>query len=310
MPRPFRFALQATGAGSRREWRDWCRKAEDLGYSTVALPDHLGDQWAPMVALAAAADATERIRLLTGVLAVDFRNPVVAAREAATLDLVSEGRLEVGIGAGWLPGDYRSAGIPFDAPAERVERLGEALTVMKSLWRDGTCTFSGNHYQVRAARGAPAPHTRPHPPVLIGGGGRRVLSLAAREADIVGFNTSLASGAIGVEAAASAHPDRFRERVAWVREAAGERFEDLELHCQTFMCQIVPDRRALAEATAPLFGLDPDDALEVPIALIGTVEEVCDDLLRRREEYGFSYWTIPGEAIDAFAPVVARLAGR
>lgn len=310
MARPFRFALQATGAASRREWRDWCRKAEGLGYSTVALPDHLGDQWAPMVALAAAADATERLRLLTGVLDNDFRHPVLAAREAATLDLVSEGRLEVGVGAGWLPADYESAGIPFDPPAVRVERLAEALTVMKSLWRDGTCTFSGRHYEVRGASGAPAPSSRPHPPVLVGGGGRRVLTLAAREADIVGFNAKLSSGSVGVDAAASARPARFRERVAWVRDAAGERFDGLELHCQTFLCQIIPNRRELAEAAAPLFGLDPDEALEIPLVLAGTVDQVCDDLVRRREEYGFSYWTVPAEVLDDFAPVVDRLAGR
>lgn len=310
MARPFRFAVQATGAESGRAWRDWCRKAEDLGYSAVAVPDHFGDQWAPVVALTAAADATERLRLLTGVLDNDFRHPVVLAREAATLDLVSEGRLELGIGAGWLPTDYETSGIPFDRPGVRIDRLAEALEVMKALWTDGACTFSGRHYQVRGAQGAPTPYTLPHPPILIGGGGRRVLTLAARHADIVGFNTNLASGEVGVAAAAAASPERFLERVAWVREAAGERFDDLELHCQTFLCQILPNRRQMAEAAAPLFGLDPDEALEVPLVLAGTVEEVCDDLLRRREELGFTYWTVPGDVLDDFAPVVQRLAGK
>lgn len=299
----------SSGASSGRAWRDFCRKVEDLGYSTLVVPDHLDDQWGPLVALTAAAEATERLRVGSLVFDNDFRHPVVLAKEAATLDLVSDGRFEFGIGAGWMKTDYDGSGIPYDPPAVRIERLGEGLAVMKALWAEGRCTFAGRHYTITGAEGAPVPRTRPHPPVLIGGGGWRVLGLAAREADIVGFNASLISGHIGAEAAVSALPERFRERVAWVREAAGDRFERLELQCHTFFTQIVPDRQELARVLAPAFGLKPEQALEVPLVVMGTVEEVCDDLVRRREEYGFSYWTIQGEAVDAFAPVVARLAG-
>jgi probable F420-dependent oxidoreductase len=297
----------SSGASSGQAWRDFSRKVEDLGYSTLVVRDHLDDQWGTLVAISAAAEATERLRVGSLVFDNDFRHPVVLAKEAATLDLVSDGRFEFGIGAGWMKADYDASGIPYDRPGVRVERLAEALGVMKALWADGRCTFAGRHYTVTGAEGAPVPRTRPHPPLLVGGGGREVLGLAAREADIVGFNTSLRAGRIGAEAAVGALPERFRERVTWVRDAAGDRFERLELQCHTFLTQIVPDRRELARVLAPAFGLSPEQALEVPLVVMGTVEEVCDDLVRRREEYGFSYWTIQDEA-DAFAPVVARLA--
>lgn len=309
MTRPFRFSVQASRADSARAWRELARKAEDLGYSTLFVPDHLDDQLGPLVALATAAAVTESLRVGSLVFDNDYRHPVVLAKEAATLDLLSEGRLELGLGAGWMRSDYDASGIPFDAPGVRVDRMVEGLEVMKALWSTGRCTFSGRHYEVRDALGSPRPRTRPRPTLLIGGGGRRVLSIAAREADIVGFNTSLTAGYVGPEAAASALPERFHERVAWVREAAGERFAGLELQCHTFLCQVTPDRRDLAEHMAPMFGLAPEAALDVPLLLVGTVEEICDDLLRRREAFGFSYWTIQGDAMESFAPVVARLRG-
>ena len=310
MLRPFRFALQARSAGSGAAWRQLARKAEDLGYSTLFLPDHFDDQLGPLTALAGAAAATERLKVGTLVLSNDYRHPVVLAKEAATLDLLADGRLELGLGAGWLRSDYDAAGMTFDPPGVRIERLAEAVAVMKALWATGSCDFSGRHYRVTGAVGSPRPATRPHPTLLLAGGGRRMLSLAAREADIVGFNTRLSSGAVDAAAAAASLPERFAERVAWVREAAGDRFEGLELQCHTFFCQVTTDRRQLAEAMAPMFGLTAEQAVEVPLVLIGTVEEICDDLVRRREAYGFSYWTVRGDAMESFAPVVERLAGR
>ena len=310
MARPFRFSVQAREAASGPVWRDLARKAEDLGYYTLFLPDHLADQLGPLTALATAAAVTERLRVGTLVLDNDYRHPVVLAKEAATLDLLADGRLELGLGAGWLRSDYESAGLPFDPPGVRIERLTEAVAIMKALWSKGACDFSGRHYRVTGAVGSPRPATQPHPTLLLAGGGRRMLSLAAREADIVGFNALLSTGAVDAQTAAAALPDRFRERVTWVREAAGERFDHLELQCHTFFCMVTPDRRQLAEGMAPAFGLTAEQAADVPIVLIGTVEEICDDLVRRRDEYGFSYWTIRGEAMEAFAPVVERLAGR
>ncbi|MGH9075821.1 MAG: TIGR03621 family F420-dependent LLM class oxidoreductase [Acidimicrobiales bacterium] len=308
--RRLRFAVQARKAESGRAWRQLARKVEALGYSTLYVPDHLDDQWAPVVALTVAAEATDTLRVGSLVLDNDYRHPVVLAKEIATLDLVAEGRLEVGLGAGWLRADYGQAGLPYDPAQVRVERLAEGLAIMKSLWSEGTATFAGRHYTVDAAQGSPLPYSRPHPPVVIGGGSRRVLSLAAREADIVGINPSLAAGEVGPETAASALAERFKERVAWVQESAGARFEELELQCLTFAAMIVADGRELRRTMAPSFGITAEQAETMPIVLVGTVDEVCEAIEARREEYGFSYWVVHDDAAEAFAPVVSRLAGR
>ena len=308
--RPFRFGVQLAGAPDARSWRERARAAEDLGYATLWMPDHLGDQWGPLVGLTAAAAATTTIRIGSLVFDNDYRHPGVLAREMATLDVVSEGRLELGMGAGWLRSDYEQHGLPYDPAGCRIERLEEGIRVVKALWGDGPVSIDGRHYRLSGASGGPRPVQRPHPPLLVGGGGRRVLTVAAREADIVGFNTSLAAGRIGSASARSALVQRFSERVAWVRDAAGDRFDELELHCHTAFCLVGVDRQATAEAMAPGFGISPEEALEVPIALVGSVDEICHSLERRREQLGFSYWAIPGNALEAFAPVVARLAGQ
>ena len=308
--RPFRFGVQVSGAPDGSSWRDLARLVEDLGYSTLWMPDHLDDQWAPLVGLTAAADATTTLRVGPLVLDNDYRHPAVVAREAATLDLVSDGRVELGLGAGWLRSDYDAHGLSYDPPATRVERLEEGVQVVKALWAGGPATFEGKHYRLSGAEGFPRPVQEPRPPLLIGGGARRVLTLAARQADIVGFNVSLGVGRVAPELAREALVERFRERVGWVREAAGERFDQLELHCHTSVCLVGVDRRAVAEAMAPSFGITPEEALAVPIAMVGTVDDICESLEQRREELGFSYWAVPGDAVRAFAPVVARLAGR
>jgi probable F420-dependent oxidoreductase len=281
-----------------------------MGYSTLYMPDHFGEQWGPLVGLTVAAEATDRLNVGALVFDNDYRHPVALAKEAATLDLVSEGRFEFGLGAGWLRSDYEQSGIPYDRPGVRIERLAEGLAIMKALWTDGKASFSGKHYTVADALGDPRPQTRPHPPICIGGGGRRVLSLAAREADIVGFNATLTAGYVGPEAAATATADQFDQRVAWVREAAGDRFDQLELQCHTSFVQVTDDRRAFAEAMAPAFEISAEDALEIPLVLVGTIDEMCETLRERRERYGFSYWVVSSDsAMDAFAPVVERLAG-
>lgn len=307
--RPFRFGLQVAHAADGRAWRDQARAAEDLGYATLWMPDHLDDQWGPLVGLTAAAGATTVLRVGSLVFDNDFRHPALLARESATLDLVSDGRLELGMGAGWLRSDYDGHGLAFDPPAVRVDRLAEGVAVVKAMWSGGAASFEGRHYTLRRAAAAPRPVQRPHPPLLVGGGGRRVLGLAAREADIVGFTANLAPGRVGPEVARSALAGRFRERVAWVRRAAGPRFDDLELHCHTALCLVGADPRATADALAPSLGLSPGEALDVPVALVGSVDHICETLLRRREEFGFSYWSVPGHARDAFGPVVSRLAG-
>jgi len=308
--RPFRFGVKLSSASDAPAWREQARAAEDRGYSTLWMPDHFDQQWGPVVGLTAAAAATRTIRIGALVFDNDYRHPGVLAKEMATLDVVSEGRLEFGIGAGWRKSDYDEMGIPFFPPGTRVERLEEAVQVVKALWADGRADFEGRHYQLRNAAGRPRPVQQPRPPILIAGGGRRVLGLAAREADIVGFNMNLGSGWVGPEAIRSAVAERFRQRVDWVREEAGDRVDQLELHCNTAFCLVGADRKATAEAMAPGLGITPEEALAVPVAMVGSVDEICASLEQRREEYGFSYWGVPGDSCEAFAPVVARLAGQ
>ena len=311
MPRmpPFRFAVQTQNATDLAAWRQRARDAEAMGYSALLVPDHFTEQWGPLVALAAAAEATDRLRVGALVFDNDFRHPMELAKEIATLDLLYDGRVEFGLGAGWMRTDYEQSGIPYDEPGVRVDRMAEAITVLKGLWSGEPVTFTGAHYTLTNAVGQPAPHTKPHPTICIGGGSKRVLSIAAREADIVGFNASLRAGYVGPEVAATAVPERFDERVQWVRDAAGARFDQLELQCHTSFASVVPNRAEVVEGMASMFGVSPEVAIDIPIVLIGTVEEICETLQARRERWGFSYWIINDDAMADFAPVVERLAG-
>jgi probable F420-dependent oxidoreductase len=308
-PRPFRFGVQLSSAPDAASWAGLARKAEDLGFSTLFMPDHFGDQLSPTVALQAAADATTTLRVGTLVFDNDYRHPVVLAKEIATLDLASEGRVEFGIGAGWMKSDYDESGMDYDRPGVRIDRMVEGLTVLKQLWREGSSTYQGEHYTITNAQGHPRPASATSPKIVIGGGGRKVLSIAAREADIVGVNPNLKSGYVGPEVAASSKGELYRERIQWIRDAAGDRFDDLELQCLTFMVQFTDDRDAAYEQIAPLFGLTADEAKDVPIALAGTVDQMVEMLQQRREELGLSYVVVHEPEMEQFAEVVARLAG-
>jgi probable F420-dependent oxidoreductase len=305
----FRFALQASGAASPAAWRDLARKAEDLGYSTLYVPDHLDDQWAPMVAVTVAAEATTTLRVGTLVLDNDFRHPVLVAKEAATLDIVTGGRFEFGLGAGWMTTDYEQSGIPMDKPSVRVARLAESLAIIRAMWRDGSATFTGEHYSVTEVAGTPVPTTPGGPPLVIGGGSRRVLALAGEFADIVSIVPSLNAGHIGAEVAAESVVEKYADRVQWVREAAGERAGEIELQCWTTAVQVVPNAAEVIASLAPLFDLTPEQLGAAPLALIGTVEEITEQLRTRREQLGFSYIVVHEAEMDALAPVIAELAG-
>ena len=309
-PRTFRFGLQASTAATRDDWVGLARKVEDLGYSTLFMPDHFGGQLAPVPALMAAADATTDLRIGALVFDNDYKHPVVLAKEAATLDVLSGGRLELGLGAGWMATDYEQSGIPYDEPKVRVDRFVEGLAVMKGLFAEGELTFEGRHYTIRGLDGLPKPVTRPHPPILIGGGAKRMLSIAAREADIVGINPTIKSGAVDAAAAADTVASAWDRKVAWVKEAAGDRFDDLEINCLTYTTIITDDRDRMAERLAPVFGVAPPEVPEIPHAFVGTVDQICDDLERRRDRWGVSYFVVQADGLDVFAPVVARMAGR
>ncbi|MBA3302270.1 MAG: LLM class F420-dependent oxidoreductase [Acidimicrobiia bacterium] len=307
--RPFRFGIQASSATNRTAWTELARKVEDLGYATLTVADHLDDQFATTPALMAAADATTTLRLGALVYANDYHHPVLLAKEAATLDVLSEGRLELGMGAGWLPGDYNGAGIAFDPPGVRIARVAEAVQVVKGLLGDEPCHFEGTHYRVDM-NGTPKPVQRPHPPILMGGGGRKMLHLAAREADIIGLNVSMASGSIGESSGPSATAEATAQKVTWIREAAGARFSTLELQVRIHLALITDDIEAAAVMLSPAFGLTPAQGLETPHALAGSVEQIADTCLARRDRFGISYIGLSADALDDFAPVVARLAGQ
>ena len=288
-------------------WRGLAQRCEDLGYSCLDIRDHFEDQFGPLVALTVAAEATSTLRVGSLVFDNDYRHPVVLAKEIATLDLASDGRVEFGLGAGWRTTDYDESGIALDPPAVRVERMLEGLTIMRELWSGEKVTFSGAHYQVDGAQGLPRP-TRV-PPIVIGGGSRRILSIAGREADIVGVNPSLRSGSVGADMVAGVLPERWDERVRWVRDAAGDRIDRVELQIMTFLVEVGSPRREALERTAGMFGLAPEIIADVPIGVAGTVDEICEQLQQRRERWGFSYIVIHEGEVDAFAPVVARLTG-
>jgi probable F420-dependent oxidoreductase len=306
--RPFRFGLQTANAPDAQAWRDRARRAEDLGYAALYIPDHFTDQWGPLVALAVAAEATTTIEIGALVFDNDYRHPVVLAKEVATLDVVSGGRAVFGLGAGWMRTDYEQSGIAYDEPAVRVDRLEEALEVYRQLFEEGTATFAGEHYVVEGARGEPRP-TAGRPKLLVGGGGKRVLTLAARHADVVGINPNLRSGATDRATAQSAVADLVDKRIGWVREAAGDRFDDLDLQMLTFVVAVGGDRRGMAQAMAPAMGLTEEQAYETPLALVGSVDEICDQLQERRARWGINDWVVHDPEAEAFAEVVARLAG-
>jgi probable F420-dependent oxidoreductase len=310
--RKFRFAAQlsTTAAGTAAAWSEQARRAEAIGYSALLMPDHFGDQLAPVPALAAAAGATTELRIGALVFGNDYRHPCVLAKEAATLDVLSGGRFELSLGAGWMRTDYEEAGMAYDEPKVRVERFEEAVQVLQGLLRtEGPFSFSGSHYQIRDHSLRPRPVQKPGPPLIIGGGGKRVLSFAGRHADIVSINVNLAAGTGGAETAPNATPERTREKIAWVKEAAGDRFDELELNALIGFVMVTDDGAGVAEAMAPHFGVGPDEALHIPLALLGTLEQMTEELQWRREEYGISYWSIESDSWEALGPVVSALAG-
>ncbi len=311
-PRPFRFGVSVHGNKSRKEWIDLARQVEDLGYSTLLIPDHLGEQLSPIPALLLAADATTTLRVGSLVFDNDFRHPAVLAKEAATLDVLSEGRLELGLGAGWLKSEYDRAGMPFDRPGTRIERMEEAVQIIKGLFADGPVDFAGKHYTITDMEGFPKPVQRPHPPILIGGGGQRLLSIAGREADIVGFIPKARTDGKGQDLT-DATPEALGQKIAWVREAAGARFDELELGILVAQVITTEDRedaaQFIANTMAAGLNVNADQVLQTPYLLLGSEDQICEDLLKRRERYGISYINIFEQGLEALAPIVARLAG-
>jgi probable F420-dependent oxidoreductase len=307
--RPFRFAAQVADARSGQRWAELARRLEGEGYSSLLVPDHFDDQVAPMPAMTWVAAATSQLRVGSLVFDNDYKHPVVLAKEAATLDLLSDGRLELGIGAGWMRTDYETSGIPYDRHGVRIDRLEEALAVIKGLMSGKPFSFEGTHYTITELTGTPAPVQQPHPPVMIGAGAKRMLSIAAREADIISVNFDLSAGAVGAEVVTSGTAELTKGKIDLIREVAGDRFADIELSVTVFMAAITDDRRQLAEMVAGSFGQPPEMVLESPHFLAGTEDQIVEELQRRRELYGFSYIAFGGGSHEAMIPIVRKLAG-
>jgi len=299
----------AANAGSAAEWIDTAKKAEDLGYSALLMPDHFGNQLAPIAALSTAAAVTETLRIGTLVFANDFRHPAYLAKEMSTLDLLSEGRLEVGLGAGWMNSDYAETGMTHDRAGIRIDRMIEGIEVLRGLWGADKFSFSGDHYTITDMDGLPKPVQADGPPIIVGGGGKRVLSTAARMADIVGVNPNVGEGVVGAEAIKSMSADATEEKLGWVRAAAGDRFDDIEISILKFVTIVTDDRDAVAEKVGGGMGMDAATILASPHTLVGSAEQIADELIGQRERWQGSYVTVQSDAIDSFAPVVAALAG-
>jgi probable F420-dependent oxidoreductase len=304
----FRFAISATHGATAREWREKARRVEGLGYDVLLVTDHITAQLAPLPALVAAADATTRLRIGSFVFDNDYRNPVLLAKEAATVDLLSDGRLEFSIGAGWNRRDYAQLGIGYDPPKTRVDRFAEALALIKRLWTEETVDHDGPHYRARGARVLPRPVQRPHPPIMVGGGGPRMLRIAAREADIVALAPQV--NARGGPRPRTIGLASVGERIARVRRAAGPRRDLIELNVIVFDARVTDARRSLLESAASLLGWAATAIVRTPFFLYGSRRSLVEDLLERRERLGISYIALPERALESFAPIVAELRGK
>ena len=315
-PRPFRFGVFGETARSREALLDTARKAEDRGYATFLLRDHFiaepfGHQLAPLASLTLVASVTRTLRVGSLVFSNDYRHPAILAKEVATLDVLSNGRVELGLGAGFSRAEYEQVGMRFDEPAVRVDRFEEAIRVVKGLFASEPFTFHGKHYTFSGFDSFPRPVQRPHPPILMGVAGQRMLSIAAREADIIGLQTTSTAGGKLSNDPSVRLATTVAEKIAHVRRVAGDRFDQIELSMVATI--VVTDRRRPA---AEQFardrrwnGIPIDQVLEMPSLFIGSPDEIAEQMQARRERYGLSYYVIFDHSLEPAAPVVARLTG-
>jgi len=320
--RPFRFGLQAFDGASASDWFDTVRRAEDAGYSTLFSSDHYFGpgaiseatghrpvDMAPLTSIAMAAARTETLRVGCRVFACDFHHPVVLAKEMATLDVLSEGRLEVGLGAGWVRDEYDGLGVDMAAPGVRIAKLAEYVDVMRACWSGEQLDIHGEYVEITGFAGRPIPVQPGGPPIMIGGGARRILGVAGRLADIVSINFNNSSGRLGSASVASSGAEETSQKVAWIREGAGDRFDDIEIEIGAYFVAVGDGAAAQLDTMASRFGVAPDQFASHPHALFGSVAQIAETLQARRDQYGVSYITVAQRHLDEFAPVVAVLSG-
>lgn len=314
MSRPIRFGVAAHAVADASSWRALARRVEDHGYATLLLPDHTNPQLAPIPGLVAAAAATSTLRVGTQVLCNDLRNPVVTAKEVATLDLLSEGRTDWGMGAGWLTTDYEASGVAFDPAAVRLRRLRESVALMRALFAGEAVDHAGEFYLAHGVTGSPRPVQRPHPPLLLGGSREHLLRWAGAEADIVSISPSWDARQIGPYAPTITVEEGMDRQVAWIAEGvarSGRRPDDVELSLTAMPVIVTDDPPDGYAKAAAVHRITPDQAVGAPYVLVGSVEQIADTIRARHERWGVANWVVPVGAVDAFAPVVRRvLAGR
>lgn len=317
MPRPFRFSITASNTTSGTAWKDLARKVEDLGFSTLLMPDHYVDAAsnggvgiACIPAISFAAAVTSTLKVGARVLCIDYHHPAVLAKSMATLDLLSDGRLELGLGAGWVASEYEAMGMSMDDAPTRIARLAETVEFFKEYFSGEPLAHRGTHITASGFRGQPTPVQKPGPPLMIGGGARKVLTYAGQVADMVSFNFDNRAGVVGPSGVQSSSASAMEQKVAWVRDGAGDRFDQIELEVGAYFSAVTDHTVPTAEKFGSMFGLDADAMIAHPNALIGSVDAICDRLIERRERYGFSYVAIAERLIDDFAPIAARLAGK
>jgi len=300
--RRFRFGVRHTGS-TMEEWQHVARKAEDLGFSTLVVQDHVDKQLAPLLALMSAAAVTSTLRLGTVVLNNDFRHPALLAKEAATVDVLTNGRLELGLGAGWLPADYQQTGLAFEVPSTRLARLAETVQICKTFFTAESVTFHGQYYQIEALDAFPTTTQKPHPPIMIGGRQRRALSLAARQADIVSISM------LDPRGPGLPQPPTYAEKVRWVQAASGSRYPHIELHVNVSHVEVTAHRQAALAQLATRLQITLQDVLQSPTTLVGSVDAIVEQLHAWREQCDVSYFIVPSRLMDTLAPVIAKVAG-
>ncbi len=318
--KPFRFSWQAYDADTPEDWRRKVTSAEAQGFSAFHLADHyLGPgpaTWghppqdlAAIPAMAMAAEATTTLKVGCRVFCTGYRPAAVLVKEAMTIDFLSNGRLELGLGAGWIEGEYEAMGVPYDPIGRRIDRLEETIRVAKAHRAGGVMNVEGE--QVRAVGFEGMPRPRGKVPIMIGGGSPRVLRLAGREADIASINFNNRAGKMdSSNIAAYSTADGTMDKINWIREGAGDRFDDIEIEIGIYYGAVTDDRKGTAELMARQLDMDAETFLKFPHALVGSVDAICEELERRRELYGFSYVSILDRCVDGFAPVVAKLTGK
>ena len=326
-PKPFRFAVQSFNTDSPATWRERIAKTEALGYSTFFLADHFLSEGpalestyhppqmlAAVPAIAMALEQTTTLRVGCRVFCNDYRQPIVLAKEAATMDYLSGGRLEFGLGAGWIKNEYDAVNLPFDAFPQRFERFAEFVHAYKTFMGGEPLDIAGDFIRWSGFSGTPTPAQTPYPPLMIGGGSKKILQFAGQEADIVSLNFNNRAGMLGPDGMTSGLAAATAKKIDWIRAGAGERFNDLELEIGAYNTIITDHQQPTAQAIGDALGMSAEDILTHPHCLIGSVDFICEELQRRREAYGISYITVLDDGennmVEAFAPVVARLAGK